>query len=425
MKAKPFIHIFLLCSSILPCHSQLTIEECYRKARNNYPLIKQYGLIEKSEAYNLENARRGYLPQVRFTAQATYQSDVTEIPFNATQLGIPGLHIPTVDRDQYKMEIGIEQAIWDGGAVRSQKKLLQAEADVNRKGTDTDLYAVNARVNQIFFGILLADAQLAQNKVLQSDLQRNCSQVASYIKNGIAHQSDLDALRVELLKAKQAEAQIAHTRQAYAAMLSQLIGEDIGRNTIFVKPDIPETTAVRSNNRPELALFDAQIRQLEAQEGRIKAGLMPHIGLFLTGGYGKPGLDMLENGFKAYYIAGLRLSWDIGNFWTKKNNQLNIKNSINTVEAQRETFLLNTALETTGSNAAIERYREQMEYDDEIIRLQESVRQASEAKMANGTLSGTELTRDIHAEQSARQDKIIHEMELLMAIYDLKHATGN
>ena len=104
---------------------------------------------------------------------------------------------------------------------------------------------------------------------------------------------------------------------------------------------------------------------------------------------------------------------------------LNIKNSINTVEAQRETFLLNTALETTGSNAAIERYREQMEYDDEIIRLQESVRQASEAKMANGTLSGTELTRDIHAEQSARQDKIIHEMELLMAIYDLKHATGN
>lgn len=425
MKAKPFIHIFLLCCGILPCHGQLTIEECYRKARSNYPLIKQYGLIEKSEAYNLENARRGYLPQVRFTAQATYQSDVTEIPFNVTQLGIPGLHIPTVDRDQYKMEIGIEQAIWDGGAVRSQKKLLQAEADVDRKGTDTDLYAVNARVNQVFFGILLADAQLAQNKVLQSDLQRNCSQVASYIKNGIAHQSDLDALRVELLKAKQAEAQIAHTRQAYAAMLSQLIGEDIGRNTIFVKPDIPETTAVRSNNRPELSLFDAQIRQLEAQEGRIKAGLMPRIGLFLTGGYGKPGLDMLENGFKAYYIAGLRLSWDIGNFWTKKNNQRNIKNSINTVEAQRETFLLNTALETTGSNAAIERYREQMEYDDEIIRLQESVRQASEAKMANGTLSGTELTRDIHAEQSARQDKIIHEMELLMAIYDLRHATGN
>ena len=423
MSAKPFLPLLLLLAAI-PCHGQLTIEECYRKAQANYPLIKQYGLIEKTKEYNLENAGRGYLPQVKFSAQATYQSDVTEFSFDAGQLGIPGLRIPTVDRDQYRMEIGIEQAIWDGGAIRSQKEILQAEAEAGRKSTDVDLYAVNGRVNQLFFGILLADAQLAQNRALQNELQRNCRQVASYMANGIANQADLDALRVDLLKAKQAEAQIEQTRQAYAGMLSLLIGEDIGSKAALVKPDIRETPPM-PNNRPELALFDAQMQRLEAQSGRIKAGLMPRMGLFLTGGYGKPGLDMLENGFKPYYVAGVRLSWDIGNFWTKKNNQQNIQTGIRNIEAQRETFLLNTAIDATRHQAAINRYREQMEYDDEIIRLQESVRRSSEAKMANGTISGTELSRDIHAEQSARRDKIIHEMELLMAIYDLKHATGN
>ena len=423
MRAKFFIFLFLLFD-IIPCHSQITIEECYRKAQANYPLIKQYGLIEKTKEYNLENAKRGYLPKVAFTAQATYQSDVTEIPFDAGQLGIPGLNIPAVDRDQYKMEIGIEQTIWDGGTTRSQKGIFHAEADIDRKETDVSIYTVNGRINQLFFGILLADAQLAQNKVLQTELQRNCDQVVSYINNGIANQSDLDALRVDLLKAKQAETQLVHTRKAYAGMLSQLIGEKVDDQTTLEKPDIQQMYGMQ-NNRPELALFDAKIHHLKAQDERIKARLMPRIGIFLTGGYGKPGLDMLENGFKAYYLAGVRLSWNISNFWTKRNDQQNVQSGIRSIETQRETFLFNTALDVATRNATIKRYQEQMKYDDEIIRLQESVRRASETKMANGTLSGTELTRDIHAEQLARQDKIIHEMELLMAIYDLKYVTGD
>jgi len=66
-----------------------------------------------------------------------------------------------------------------------------------------------------------------------------------------------------------------------------------------------------------------------------------------------------------------------------------------------------------------------LKYDDEIIALRNSVKQASEAKMANGTLSGTDLTRDINAEQMAIQDKILHEIEYLLAIYNLKLATNN
>ena len=423
MRIKTII-FFLALVSYAPCFAQLSIEACYEKARANYPLIKQYGLIEKTKEYNLSNAAKGYLPQVTFSAQATYQSDVTEIPINLDAIGLTGVEIPSVSQDQYKMELALSQTLWDGGAIRSERKTLRTQAEVDQRDMDVSMYAINERVNQLYFGVLLAEAQLEQNKVLQAELRRNCDQVSSYIKNGIANQSDLDAIQVDLLKAKQTEAQFEHTKRAYREMLSRLIGEEIGEETRLVKPEAVRPLT-KENNRPELELYQAQIRNLRAQDSRITAGMMPKLGLFVTGGYGKPGLDMFEDNFKAYYLAGVRLSWNLGSLYTVKDDRRKIQTSIRAIETQRETFLFNTSLDVAQRDASIDKYVAQLSYDDEIIALRGSVKRASEAKMANGTLSGTDLTRDIHAEQSAIQDKILHEIELLMAIYNLRYAINN
>ena len=418
------ITLFLALVSYAPCFAQLSIEACYEKARANYPLIKQYGLIEKTKEYNLSNAAKGYLPQVTFSAQATYQSDVTEIPIDLDAIGLTGVEIPSVSQDQYKMELALSQTLWDGGAIRSERKTLRTQAEVDQRDMDVSMYAINERVNQLYFGVLLAEAQLEQNKVLQAELRRSCEQVSSYIKNGIAQQSDLDAIRVDLLKAKQTEAQFEHTKRAYREMLSRLIGEEIGEETRLVKPEAVRPLT-KENNRPELELYQARIRNLRAQDSRITAGMMPKLGLFVTGGYGKPGLDMFEDNFKVYYLAGVKLSWNLGSLYTRKNDRRKIQTGIRSIETQRETFLFNTSLDVAQRNATIDKYIDQLKYDDEIIALRGSVKRASEAKMANGTLSGTDLTRDIHAEQSAIQDKILHEMELLQAIYNLKYVTNN
>ena len=418
------ITLFLALVSYAPCFAQLSIEACYEKARANYPLIKQYGLIEKTKEYNLSNAAKGYLPQVTFSAQATYQSDVTEIPIDLDAIGLTGVKIPSVSQDQYKMELALSQTLWDGGAIRSERKALRTQAEVDQRDMDVNMYTINERVNQLYFGVLLAEAQLEQNKVLQAELRRSCEQVSSYIKNGIAQQSDLDAIRVDLLKAKQTEAQFEHTKRAYREMLSRLIGEEIGEETRLVKPEAVRPLT-KENNRPELELYQARIRNLRAQDSRITAGMMPKLGLFVTGGYGKPGLDMFEDNFKAYYLAGVRLSWNLGSLYTRKNDRRKIQTGIRSIETQRETFLFNTSLDVAQRNATIDKYIDQLKYDDEIIALRGSVKRASEAKMANGTLSGTDLTRDIHAEQSAIQDKILHEIELLMAIYNLRYAINN
>ena len=421
---KKFFILHLLFLGCLTSFAQITIEDCYTKAQANYPLIRQHDLVEKTTAYNLSNANKGYLPQVTFSAKATYQSDVTKFPIDLSQLGIQDISVPTLGKDQYGATLDVDQVIWDGGTIKSQKEGMETAAEVDKKNVEVNIYALNERINQLYFGILLADAQIRQNQLLQDELERNYNQIESYVLNGIANQSDLDAVKVDLLKAKQNEVQFTNTKKAYIEVLSKLIGEELGENTEFVKP-MPMRPSTLTINRPELNLYDAQIQNLATKDREITSGLMPKLGLFATGGYGKPGLNMLKDGFEAYYVVGVRLSWNISNLYTQKNSRRAIQNNIQSIETQRETFLFNTNLDVTQKSSYIDNYFEQLEYDDEIIALRGSVKRASEVKMANGTISASDLTRDINAEQMAIQDRILHETELLLAIYNLKFATNN
>lgn len=415
---KLIVFVFAFSCSF-SAFSQLSINECYSKAKENYPLIKQYDLIDNSKDYNLSNAGKAYLPQITFSAKATYQSDVTKLPIDLSQTGIQGMNIPALNKDQYGATIDLNQIIWDGGAIRSKKKNIRTSSEIEKKSLDVDLYSINERVNQVFFGILLFDAQIGQNKLYQDELQRNYNKIVSCIQNGMANQADLDAIKVEQLKAKQTESQLFHTRKAYIEILSALIGEEINSNTTLIKP---ETLLFINTNiqRPELELFQARMKNLEMQNQEINTRLMPRLGIFATGGYGRPGLNMLENEFSAYYIAGVNVSWNLSNLYSHKNNKQKIQSDVLSVRAQQETFVFNTNMDISQKQSEINKYRDLLKYDDEIIALRSSIKQSSEAKMANGTISGTDLMRDVYAEQSARQDKIRHEIEMLLAMYNLK-----
>ena len=399
-------------------HAQLTLDECQSQAQANYPLVRQYGLIEKSLEYNLSNAGKGYLPQFSLSGKATYQSDITELPVN-----IPGVDVKTAPKDQYQVMLELQQTIWDGGDIHSKKRLTRAASDVELEKQNVDMYALNNRVNQLFFGILLLDEQLKQNQLLQDDLGRTHQQVSNYINNGIASQSDLDAVSVELLNTKQKRIELETSRQAYLNMLSAFIGKGISQETVLLKPIDKEVSSLDGgiNNRPELRWFDAQGEQLRVQESALNTRLMPRFGLFVQGAYGNPGLNMLKDEFSAYYLAGVRMSWNFGSLYTLKNDRRRIDNSRRKVETNRDVFLFNTRLEATQQDASVVSMRRQMKDDDEIIRLRENIRRAAEAKVENGTLTVTDMLREITNENLARQTKALHEVQLLMNIEQLKN----
>lgn len=399
------------------CYAQPTIEQCYGMARDNYPSIKRFALIQKASQYNLSNANSGYLPQISLSAKASYQSEVTEMP-----IAIPG--VASMQRDQYGATLDVNQTIWDGGNISARKDGIRASSEVEKNNLEVELYSLNERINQIYFAILLFNAQLEQNRLYADELQRNYDKINSSVINGVANKADLDAVRVEQLKTIQSRSTITHSKTAYLAMLSALIGRKLSDETMLISPAVIDDLDT-TNYRPELNLYAAQIKNFEAQNKQINSEMMPKFSAYLSGGYGRPGLNMLKNGFAPYYIGGVKLSWNISSFYNTKSSRNLIKNSIKNVEVQKNTFLFNNQIDVSTKQSEIAKYRDQMQYDDEIITLRNAVKTSSESKMDNGTISGIDLMRDVTAEQMAKQDKILHQIELLQAIYNLKYATNN
>ena len=428
---KQFLFFFLTIVCQMGIIAQtLTIETCQEKAKANYPLVKQYGLIEQTAKYNISNANKGYLPQVTLSARATYQSDVTQIPSSLGEVlskltGKP-FSFPSLAKDQYQAVLEATQLIWDGGVICTQNKITKAGTEVEKQKLEVDLYTLKDRVNQLYFGILLLDEQLKQTDILKNDLQINFNRVSTLVVNGIASQPDLDAIKVELINVNQRLSDINNTRKTYGIMLSALTGLEITDKTELKKPEtdlsgLNET----ANHRPELSLFEAQAKLYENQKSLVTAGNLPKVGAFVQGGYGQPGLNMFTTGFSPFYIGGVRFSWNLSGLYTQKDNLNKLDVNKKSVEIQKETFLFNNKLMTKQQQNEIEKIQSTLKSDDEIIGLRQNIKKSTQSKQINGTASVSDLIREVNAENQARQLKSLHEMQLLMNVYQLKNNTNN
>lgn len=398
--------------------AQVTLEQCMELARRNYPQIRQLNLIEEAAEYDIANVSKSWLPQLTISGKASYQSDVVEMPFE-----IPGFSFD-LPHDQYSVVGELSQTIWDGGTSKSQKELYSAGAEVQKSQLEVSVYSINDRVVQVYLGILLIDAQLRQNDILERSLERNAGQVQACIDNGTAYKADLDMVRVSMLNCEQQKEGLLSDRAAYLEMLERLTGTSLEGQEL-VEPDCdaacPDAAAV---TRPELALYDAQRRQNEAQLRQLDSKILPKFSLSLQGGIGRPGLNMLDSSFQPYYTAGIRMSWDLGALYTRRDEKQKLDVQLRTIESDRETFLFNTGISALQLRSSIDKARRLLEKDGEIIALQESIRTAGEEQYRNGTISMTDLMKRIDDEYDARVAESIHRIQLLMAIYDYKNCVG-
>lgn len=423
--------ILCLCLPLLPGsvkgQEEVTLAQCYEWARANYPQIRRYGLIGQAEQYNLSNAAKGWLPQLTLNAKATYQSEVTKLPFDTEKLSavMPGLDIPTLSKDQYQVVAEVNQSIWDGGTIRTTRQLTKAQAASDREQLESDLYTLNDRVNQLYFGCLLQEELIRQNTLLQKELQINIDRIAAMMENGVANLSDRESMEVELLNARQKAIELKASKVAFARMLSALIGKPYDKDRRLAVPTVPGRTLPGEINRPELKALDAKSFLLELQNKQLTSGLMPRVGAFVQGGYGRPGLNMLEDSFNPFYIAGVRLSWNMGKLYTLKNDRRKVTTRLQQVEVERETFLFNTSLQLMQQNTEIQKMSDLMKADDEIIRLRTSIKKAAEVKLANGVISVTDLIREINAEDLAKQAAAAHRIQHLHAVYNYMYTTNN
>ena len=402
-----------------------TLEECQQAAEKNYPIIKQYGLIAQTTELTVKNIQKGWLPQITASAQATYQSDVVSWPENMQRMYQQmGLNMKGLTKDQYKIGVDLQQIIYDGGAIGSQRSIARQEGKVQEAQTEANLYQVRKRVNEMYFSLLLLDEQIRLNDDVKALLLSSEKKLAAMVKGGTAATSDFDNVKAERLSVAQQNESLKSQRQMLQRMLSVFCGIEVSNPE---KPAAVETSASASN-RPEIRLFDNQLKLAEVQEKALDTKLRPTLGLYAQGYYGYPGLNMFEDMISRKWslngIVGIKLSWNIGALYTHKNDKAKLKAQRELIENAREVFLFNNNMEQIQQTENVSRYRTMMQGDDEIIALRTNVRKAAESKLAHGIIDVNSLLREINNENAAKTQQAIHEIDMLKEMYNLKYTNN-
>lgn len=427
MITRYLLAILLPLSVSLGLAAQVTIEQCVNLAQENYPLIKKYDLLNSLNEINLSDINKSWLPQINVYAQGNVQNATPSFPDRLSgMLKQMGTDISGLNEWQYKIGADLNQTIWDGGSSKARREIERTQHAEKQAALDVQLYAVKERVENLFFGILLIDEQAKQIRASIDLLQDNLQKLRSMLKNGIAMQCDADMVEAQYLATSQQLIQARSMAESYRRLLEIYIGESLaGRELIMPDAVIPGDLVP---NRPEQKLFNAQLLANDALRNNITSSIMPQIGLFAQAYYGYPGYDYFENMMNRNpsfnILAGVKISWNIGAFYTKKNSNQKLKLAAGEISADRETFLFNTSLETQSQVDNINELKAVIKEDGRIVELRANVRRAAESQLDNGTIDATALLTKITDEKQARLNAAYHEIQLLQSIYKLKHTVN-
>jgi outer membrane protein TolC len=388
----------------------LSLEKCFTGAIDNYPQIKDKVTLREMSELRLTNIGTSYLPQLALNGQATYQSSAIDI-----NLPLPGNPISIHQaKDQYKVTLDASQLIYDGGTTRYQRLLEQSSLAADQQQVDVDIYKVKEQVNSIYFTILSLQETRKQLQITLSELNEREKVMASSVKNGALTESDLDNLVAERLKVEQQISDVAINKTSAIRILGLYLNTSLSDSVKLILPHIV-VADTGTLTRPEYKLFELQQDRLDASRKLTGAALKPRISAFAQAGYGRPGLNMLDDAFSTYYIIGASLKWTLWD-WNKNHREREIiEVNKKSIDARKETFDKNLNIDLQNRLASIAKLEDALKRDTVIVGLRSKVAQTSASRLDHGIINTTDYLADINAETIAKISLENHKIQLQQA----------
>ena len=420
MKTIKLLFVALLFPvHLLMAQEAVTLEQCQNWSRENHPALKQLDLYQQILDLKNENNATSFLPQVNLNGQATYQSDVTKIG-----ISLPNMKIPTVDKDQYKFYLDLKQIIWDGGLSKAKELLNNAENAGNLQQTEVELFQVKEKVNQFFFTSFLIQENLKILEKKTETLNERRKLLESAVNNGMVLSAELDQLLAELIKTEQTVIELKSNKETLLYGLSILTGKT-AEQFMYLSLPIEPSDLIMPLKRPEMDLFSKQNELLSANSDLLQKQRNPKLFGFGQAGYGKPGLNMLNNSFDTYYMVGLGFSWNVLDWETTSHQKQIIKLQQDMVQTKQDAFVRNIDLATDQQNKQINQISELLKTDQQLITIRERITKTSASKLENGTITTADYIQDLNAETTARLMLETHKIQMKEAWIKLANIRGN
>lgn len=413
------ILLMLLAQASYAQEDTLDLFRCFEAVEEHHPGTEQKPLIHQQTQLKLKNLKSKWYPSLDLNAQVSYQSDIVQIdmdlPFDAD--------FPSPSKDQYQATLDVKQMIYDGGITQASRETEKVGERLQKQSVEVDLYQIKDQVMEVYFGILLLNKHQAILESTGQELEKKRRTVQAAVDNGALLPSDLKTLRAEQLKLRQnldeVEAQIESSYQ----ILGQLTG-------LQIEPDTPlKLPAVKTNEpveyqRPENELYELKAQQLKASQEVVRLQKMPKVSAFGQFGYGKPGLNLLNDEFDTFYYVGARLSWNIWDWnQNKRERQIN-RLERQKVAAQEQSFNKQVDVQLSRIKATIEHYKKALKRDARIIQLRREVTMSAKSKLKNGVITSSDYISDLNQLTQAQITHERHKIELLKARVNHLFTTG-
>lgn len=417
---KYFIIIMLIISKLCFAQNVITLETCYTLSEESFNLELQKNLKIESTELTISNLKTAYYPTLNLVGTASYQSSAIEI-----NLPIPGLEMPQVPLDQYKIYLELSQVIYDGGATSTLKDIENISLEAETKNIEIDFQTIKEQINDVYFLILLFQKQEEIIDLLLDNLDARLLAVESAVKNGVLLSVNYDIILAEKLKVEQQLQEIQTGKTSGIKILSQLTDTVLTTDYIFEYPEIKIDMLDTTISRAEFELFDIQQTKIEKYSELTKSQRKPKVAAFAQAGYGRPGLNMLSDEFNPYFIVGATATWNLWDWNSSKRERQILQVSTEILDVQEENFEKTVLIEMNTQLAAIEKLEQQIETDEEIIELRNKIVNAYASQLQNGTITSSEYIIELNAVTEAKLNKEIHNIQLLQAKVNYLTAKGD
>ncbi|MGF7139840.1 TolC family protein [Roseimarinus sediminis] len=408
MKIRILFMLMLFSSPLMWAQQSFTLEQCRQMAIANYPRMERLVLLEKLNQIEQENTGSAWLPDVSVHAQATYQSDVIEL-----DLPVPGFNFEPLSNDQYKAWLELKQIIWDGGINKARRMANDVSLKTSQQQLEVEAHQLSLMVENLFFMLVLSERSEAILQQQFEVLQQQLTKAETAVKAGMIREKDRLQLTVEQLNMQQKIQEARHQRQALQEAMSITTGARLTAAQLLLPDDIALDEGWEL--RPELSLFSKQQQQLGAANELLVRSRYPKLFGFAQAGYGKPGLNMLNNSMDAYYVLGVGLSWKVFD-WnnTRRSIEANAVQG-EMIEIERAQFIRQVELSLSETKEDIEKLKSLIDYDVKVLKMRADILRAATLELENGTITASDYLGDLNAETIAKINREIHQIQLLKA----------
>ena len=418
---RKLISILLFTLTVIWSYGQeLSLDSCQSLARRNHPLLRQAGIIDQISELRQQNIEVLNLPQFDLTARASWQSDVTKLA-----LKIPGFAGPEpLSKDQYKAYVDIRQKLFDGGIAKNKAELEEADRLVSRQQNETELYKIKETVNTLYFNALIIQENLRIVDLKKETLDERIKIVGSAVNNGVSLPNELDQLRAEKLLTEQQETELKSTRHTTLALLEIITGTTITEQTTFSKPILSTIDVNNDLKRPEIMLFTLQKSKLDKSEVVLTNSRKPYVYAFGQAGYGRPGLNMLDNTFADWYMVGAGLSWNIWDWHKSSRERSTMKLQKDIIETNLDNFSRSVKMSLNQEENNSLKLKNLISTDEQIVAIKDQISKRSAVALENGAITSADYIRDLNAALQAKANLETHRVQLLQASVNYKTIKG-